>query len=62
MRLGRSDPSVHVQAAVECGTNIKGPWRCAKTSGFNQVLSFDYMKSEGLYSLRDGWISLRYRK
>lgn len=57
MRLG-----VHVQAAVACGITSKGPWRSAKTPGVNQALSLDYLKSEGLYSLRDGWIALHYPK
>jgi RNA-directed DNA polymerase len=55
MKLG-----VHVQAAVACGITSKGPWRSAKTPGINQALSLDYLKSEGLYSLRDGWIKLHY--
>jgi len=53
---------VHVQAAVACGITSKGPWRSAKTPGINQALSNDYLKSEGLYSLRDGWIKLHYPK
>jgi RNA-directed DNA polymerase len=57
MRLG-----VHVQAAVACGITSKGPWRSAKTPGINQALSLAYLKSEGLYSLRDGWIALHYPK
>nr|WP_289030682.1 group II intron reverse transcriptase/maturase [uncultured Paraglaciecola sp.] len=57
MKLG-----VHVQAAVACGITSKGPWRSAKTPGVNQALSLEYLKSEGLYSLRDGWISLHYPK
>lgn len=56
MRLG-----VHVQAAVACGMTSKGPWRSAKTPRVNQALSLDYLKSEGLYSLRDGWISLHLK-
>jgi RNA-directed DNA polymerase len=62
MRLGRSDARVHVQAAVACDITSKGPWRSAKTPGINQALSLDYLKSEGLYSLRDGWIALHYPK
>jgi RNA-directed DNA polymerase len=62
MRLGRSDARVHVQAAVACGITSKGPWRSAKTPGINQALSLDYLKFEGLYSLRDGWIALHYSK
>jgi RNA-directed DNA polymerase len=53
---------VHVQSAVACGITSKGPWRSAKTPGINQALSNDYLKSEGLYSLRDGWIKLHYPK
>lgn len=55
MRLG-----VHVQAAVACGTTSKGPWRSAKTPGINQALSNAYLKSQGLYALRDGWIKLHH--
>ena len=57
MKLG-----VQVQAAVACGITSKGPWRSAKTPGVNQALSLDYLKSEGLYSLRDGWIALHHSK
>ncbi len=53
---------VHVKSAVACGITSKGPWRSAKTPGINQALSNDYLKSEGLYSLRDGWIKLHYPK
>ncbi len=52
----------HVQAAVACGITSKGPLGSAKTTVINQVLSLDYLKSEGLYSLRDGWITLHYPK
>lgn len=51
---------VRVQAAVACGITSKGPWRSSKTPGINQALSNDYLKSEGLYALRDGWIKLHY--
>jgi RNA-directed DNA polymerase len=53
---------VHVQAAVACGITSKGPWRSAKTPGINQALSNAYLKTEGLYSLRDGWIKLHHSK
>jgi hypothetical protein len=55
MRLG-----VHVQAAVACGITSKGPWRSSKTPGINQTLSNAYLKSQGLYELRDGWIKLHH--
>ena len=55
MRLG-----VHVRSAVACGITSKGPWRSAKTPGIQQALSNAYLKSEGLYALRDGWIKLHY--
>ncbi|TMN75101.1 reverse transcriptase domain-containing protein, partial [Pseudoalteromonas maricaloris] len=51
---------VHVQAAVACGITSKGPWRSSKTPGIQQALSLNYLKNEGLYSLRDGWIKVHY--
>lgn len=57
MRLG-----VRVQAAVACGITSKGPWRSSKTPGINQALSNAYLKSQGLYALRDGWIKLHHSK
>ncbi len=53
---------VRVQAAVACGLTSKGPWRSAKTPGIQQALSNAFLKSEGLVSLRDGWIRLHYGK
>ena len=57
MRLG-----VRIQAAVACGITSKGPWRSSKTPGINQALSNAYLKSQGLYALRDGWIKLHHSK
>ena len=57
MRLG-----VHVRSAVACGITSKGPWRSAKTPGIQQALSNAYLKSQGLFALRDGWIKLHYSK
>lgn len=57
MKLG-----VRVQSAVACGITSKGPWRSSKTPGIQQALSNAYLKSEGLVSLRDGWIKLHYGK
>ena len=53
---------VHIQAAVACGITSKGPWRSAKTPGIQQALSNAYLKSQGLYALRDGWIALHHAK
>lgn len=50
-----------IRAAVACGIT-KGLWRSAKTPGVNQALSLEFLKSEGLYSLREGWIPLHYPK
>lgn len=57
MKLG-----VRVQSAVACGISSKGPWRSSKTPGIQQALSNAYLKSQGLYALRDGWIKLHYSK
>lgn len=51
---------VGTQWAVTCGMTRKGPWRSSKTPGIQQALSNDYLKSEGLFSLRDGWIKVHY--
>lgn len=51
---------VHIQAAVACGRTSKGPWRSSKTPGIQQALSNVYLQSEGLVSLRDGWIKVHY--
>ena len=51
---------VAIQAAMACGLTSKGPWRSSKTPGIQQALSNDYLKSEGLVSLRDGWIMVHY--
>ena len=55
VRLG-----VRVESAAACGSTNKGPWRSAKTPGIHEALSNAYLKSEGLYALRDGWIKLHY--
>ena len=57
MRLG-----VHVKSAVACGITSKGPWHSAKTPGIQQALSNAYLKFQGLYALRDGWIALHHAK
>jgi RNA-directed DNA polymerase len=57
MKLG-----VHVRSAVACGITSKGPWRSSRTPGIQQALSNDYLKSQGLYALRDGWIKLHHTK
>ena len=51
---------VNITSAVACGTTSKGPWRSSKTPGIQQALNDDYLKSEGLFSLRDGWIKIHY--
>jgi RNA-directed DNA polymerase len=53
---------VRVQSAVACGLTSKGPWRSSKTPGIQEALSNVYLKSEGLYALRDGWIRLHHSK
>ena len=55
MRLG-----VRVQSAVACGITSKGLCRSSKTPGIQEALSNAYLKSQGLCSLRDGWIKLHY--
>lgn len=52
----------NLSSAKACGSTSKGPWRSSKTLGIQQALSNEFLKSQGLYSLRDGWINLHYAK
>ena len=51
---------VDIRSAIACGTTSKGPWRSSKTPGIQQALSNEYLKEEGLFSLRDGWIKAHH--
>ena len=55
IKLGVSKPM-----AVACGSSSKGPWRSSKTQGIQQALSKAYLKAQGLYELRNGWVALHY--
>ncbi|MEE9319485.1 MAG: hypothetical protein V3U76_03470 [Granulosicoccus sp.] len=43
-----------------CGITSKDPCRRSKTPGIQQALSNAYLKTEGLYELRSGWIKLHH--
>jgi len=45
--------------ALTCGATRKGPWRSSKTPGIQQALNNNFLKEEGLYSLRDGWTKIQ---
>jgi RNA-directed DNA polymerase len=49
-----------VIAAVACGRSSKGWWRSSKSHGINAALGLKYLKQQGLFSLRDGWIAFHY--
>ena len=51
---------VALQHAISSGMTSKGYWRNAKTPAINQALNNNYLKSQGLVSLRDGWIKCHY--
>ena len=51
---------VSTKWAVTCGSTRKGPWRSSKTPGIQQALCNNYLKEEGLFSLREGWIKVHY--
>jgi RNA-directed DNA polymerase len=46
--------------AVSCGASSKGYWRGAKTEGIQIALNNKLLMEQGLVSLKDIWISLRY--
>jgi RNA-directed DNA polymerase len=51
---------VALKHAISSGMTSKSYWRNAKTPAINQALNNDYLKREGLVSLRDGWIKCHY--
>lgn len=55
MKLG-----VGKHAAILAGLSSKSYWRNAKTPCINKGLGKEYLKQQGLFSLRDGWIKYHY--
>jgi RNA-directed DNA polymerase len=55
MKLG-----VPKRAAISCGLSSKSYWRSSKTAGINMGLGNKYLKQQGLFSLRDGWIAFHH--
>ena len=51
---------VSTKLAIDCGLSSKGYWRSAKTKGINMALNDQWLKQQGLVSLRDQWVSLKY--
>lgn len=51
---------VSQKLAVRCGASSKGYWRGAKTEGIQIALNNKLLMEQGLVSLKDIWISLRY--
>ncbi|WP_428634116.1 group II intron reverse transcriptase/maturase [Sedimenticola sp.] len=49
-----------IKAAVACGRSSKSWWRSSKSHGINAALGLKYLKQQGLFSLRDGWITFHY--
>jgi len=46
--------------AVRCGISSKAYWRSAKTKGIQIALNDDWLKQQGLFSLRESWISFTH--
>ena len=46
--------------AICCGISSKSYWRNAKTQGTHIALSLEYLRSQGLISLRDLWVAYHY--
>ena len=51
---------VSVKMAIDCGMTSKGPWRSSRTFGINLGLNDNFLKSMGLFALRDIWIEIHY--
>jgi RNA-directed DNA polymerase len=48
------------RAAISCGLSSKSYWRSSKSPGINMGLGLKYLKQQGLFSLREGWIAFHY--
>lgn len=46
--------------AISCGISSKGYWHSARTEGIQIALNNKWLIAQGLVSLKDIWISLRY--
>ncbi|MCP5415458.1 MAG: hypothetical protein H6965_00030 [Chromatiaceae bacterium] len=51
---------VPVKLAISCGMTSKGYWHSARTEGIQRGLTNDWLKRQGLVSLRDRWVALHY--
>ena len=51
---------VSADLAVSCGASSRGYWHSARTEGIQLALNNKWLMEQGLVSLRDIWISLRY--
>ena len=54
------DLGVSTELAVSCGASSRGYWHSARTEGIQLALNNKWLNEQGLVSLRDIWISLRY--
>ena len=48
--------------AISCGSTGKGPWRSSKTKGIQMAITNAFLKTKGLYELRDGWIKFNHSR
>jgi len=51
---------VPTKLAISCGITSKGYWHSARTEGIQMAINNNWLMKQGLVSLRDIWISLRY--
>ena len=51
---------VPTKLAISCGITSKGYWHSARTEGIQMAINNNWLIKQGLVSLRDIWISLRY--
>ena len=51
---------VSVTAAISIGLSSKGYYRLAKTKAMQMGLTNDWLKAQGLVSLKEQWVKFRY--
>jgi RNA-directed DNA polymerase len=55
VRLG-----THLRAAIHVGLSRKGPWRLSKTLATQAGMTNQWLKDQGLLSVKDLWVKIHY--
>jgi RNA-directed DNA polymerase len=51
---------VSLKAAISVGMSRKGPWRLARTSATQAGMTNQWLKKQGLISIKELWVNIHY--